>query len=278
MNKEIIIAKNKEHLKFLIKQEIEINGNKCDLNHIDTSHVNNMDNLFLNSDFGGNISQWDTSNVLSMISMFEKSEFNNDISNWNVSNVLSMNDMFSGAKFNKSIKDWDVSIVKEMSGMFQNSSFNKSLKNWDVSSVTNMSYMFADSKFNQDISTWDVRNLKRANCMFKKSFFAGNISNWNVEKLEIAHLMFFNIQVRNYTDFNKWKPYSLIDKESMFTSFINNSNISNEINNNIVIPYWAKAEDIKSAIINKKLADYLNKNFFDKDNEKNIKSQSKFKI
>jgi hypothetical protein len=44
--KHKIIANDEEHLKKLVEQEIEINGNNCDLNHIDVSNITSLHQLF----------------------------------------------------------------------------------------------------------------------------------------------------------------------------------------------------------------------------------------
>ena len=87
--------KDKNELKDIILQRIEAEGNEVDLNDIDVSEINDMSNLFEETDFNGDISSWDVSNVTDMSYMFwECSEFNQDISSWNVSNVTDMQDMF----------------------------------------------------------------------------------------------------------------------------------------------------------------------------------------
>ena len=172
----------KDELRFIIYERMKKEGNKCDLNDIDTSKITDMSYLFSKYDskyviikddisgFNGNISKWDVSNVTDMRSMFCRAEsFNKDISKWDVSNVTNMRLMFYCAKsFNKDISKWDVSNVTNMGGVFYFAeSFNKDISKWNVSNVTNMDGMFREAKsFNKDISKWDVSKVRNHHDMF----------------------------------------------------------------------------------------------------------------
>ena len=82
-----VVAKDKEHLRTLIKEAIAKNGPNCDLNFIDVSNVTDMEGIFWESEFNGDISKWDVSNVEDMSHMFQDSAFNGDISGWNLAKI-----------------------------------------------------------------------------------------------------------------------------------------------------------------------------------------------
>ena len=117
---------DRKELKQIIVDTIKKEGNKCDLNFIDTSKITDMNYLFYNlTDFDGDISMWDVSNVVMMSGMFEYCGFNGDISNWDVSNVKDMSHMFEYSKFNGDISDWDVSKVEKFDNIFCTSPLQK---------------------------------------------------------------------------------------------------------------------------------------------------------
>ena len=138
-----LFPKNLDELSEMVGNEVFKNGNECDLNHIDTSKITDMNNLFYFSDFNGDISEWDVSNVTNMYQMFWKSEFNGDLSKWDVSSVENMSGMFDKSNFNNdSICDWDVSNVTDMTEMFYNCNFNQDISKWKINPNCDTNEMF----------------------------------------------------------------------------------------------------------------------------------------
>ena len=138
----------------------------ADLNWIDTSGIYTMENLFYQSNFDGNISEWNVSNVENMSQMFYNSYFNGDISKWNVGKVKTMYGMFANSWFQGDISNWDVSNVESMHGMFQYTRFNNDISNWNVSKCRDFENMFMNSIFCQDLSNWKIKKFSNTNMMF----------------------------------------------------------------------------------------------------------------
>ena len=154
-----------------------------DISHWDVSSVTNMKRLFAGTPFDQDISYWDVSSVTYMGEMFTSSGFNKDIGNWDVSSVTYMGEMFTLSRFNQDIGNWDVSNVENMIGMFIDADeFNQDIGNWNVSSVTDMALMFTSAnQFNQDISSWDVSSVTDMNSMFQGADnFNQDLSGWCV--------------------------------------------------------------------------------------------------
>lgn len=103
---ETIAISNSKHLHETIQEHIQRLGPWCSLNHLDVSRITNMDGLFANSPFNGDISDWDTSKVTSAIGMFLESAFDGDISKWNMDELKFATDMFKYATFGGDISAW----------------------------------------------------------------------------------------------------------------------------------------------------------------------------
>ena len=201
-----------------------------DLTNLDTSHVTNMQNMFLGCTNLNqlNISNFNTSNVTNMKSMFNScpnlTELN--LSSFNTSNVIDMSEMFSGDNNLRNInfgQKFDTSNVTDMSIMFNActslesldvSKFNTSrvtnmlrmfnectnlesldVSNFDTSKVTNMMFMFANSNFTSlDLSSFDTSNVTNMTWMFSDASNLQTIyvgPNWSTAGTD-TYLMFNN--------------------------------------------------------------------------------------
>ncbi len=125
--------KDYKELEKIVYDLIRERGNEADLNDIDTSKLTDMERLFENSDFDGNISNWDVSNVTCMNWMFSHSNFtgkNSKLNKWDVSKVKLMNGMFYYSKFEGNIDDWTPPKNFKYNLIFKASPLEKNTPKW----------------------------------------------------------------------------------------------------------------------------------------------------
>ena len=172
------VPRNNKELRDIILTTIDKEGPECDLNFIDVHKVDNMNELFMNTKFNGDISKWDVSNVFCMINMFANCPFNGDISKWDTRNLEEAQRMFKGSKFNGDISKWNVFNLEFLGEMFCN-----------------------DKKFRGNLNKWNIRSLQGEHTIdaFKGSGLEKNPPSWYNETFK-------------ETDLAK-KPYSWYDKD-----------------------------------------------------------------
>jgi surface protein len=160
-------------LKELVKRLISERGNDADLNDIDTSKITNMSDLFVFSEFNGDISEWNVGNVTDMTRMFLDCEnFNCDLSNWDVSKVLYMEEMFTNCKNfeGNGLKYWKTNCLIDTKRMFKECvKFNEDISGWDMSDVHTIIEMFYNCEnFDKDISGWNLESVQEIQGVFFK--------------------------------------------------------------------------------------------------------------
>ena len=89
----VIKPKNKNELLKIVNC-YSYNYKRDSLNWLDVSEITDMSDLFYDTMYNGDISNWDVSNVTNMKQMFRHSYYEHDLSKWDVSNVQNMSYMF----------------------------------------------------------------------------------------------------------------------------------------------------------------------------------------
>lgn len=179
------IKATNENIKDLVNEAIKNYGTGVDLNFIDTSKVTNMNSLFDQTDFEGDISYWNVSNVTNMNYMFYKCE-----------------------NFNCNLSNWELKNLKRAEGMFEGCSnfIGIGLDNWELSKLEYANFMFANCEnFNQDLSKWDPCRLKHTIKMFYncEKLKGTGLEHWTTSSLEDMKSMFDGCLSLD-VDLSKW--------------------------------------------------------------------------
>ena len=204
-----------------------------DLTNLDTSHVTNMQNMFLGCTNLNqlNISNFNTSNVTNMKSMFNScpnlTELN--LSSFNTSNVIDMSEMFSGDNNLRNInfgQKFDTSNVTDMSIMFNACTSLESLdvSKFNTSRVTNMLRMFNEctNLESLDVSNFDTSKVTNMRYMFRScsSLTTLNLSNFNTINVTNTSAMFANTKFTSL-DLSSFDTSNVTDMGWMFSGASN---------------------------------------------------------
>lgn len=219
--KEIIIAKDKDDLRKIILNEMDIQGVNLDLRHIDVSNITNMEYLF------------DT------YSKFNKIE-SLDITNWNVSNVKSAESMFENMYELKEIYgfgDLKFKTTERLDSCFSGChklEYIENIENFKLyPSCTRISFMFAlCDKLNElDLNNWDVSNVEWFSGIFMDNKLTKlYIDKWNVSNGYSFSSMFYGCSNLISIDLSKWDISSgrIFDKMFAYCSeLISIGNVTN---------------------------------------------------
>ena len=159
----------------------------------------NIEAMFRNTNFAGDVSKWNTTSCDTMSLMFNNcTQFNSDLSTkivtrqavqghnypiitdtaWNVSANCGFAQLFSGANAFQNggnpdgLNTWNIRQTQgtqgnllQMGSMFQGIAFNGDISGWQVGAVRAFDSMFQNNiAFNQDIGLWDFSGLAIGIC------------------------------------------------------------------------------------------------------------------
>ncbi len=179
---ELLRPRTSQGLKNLVRDTIETHGPECNLNHILVDRLMNFADVFKDTTFNGDISEWNTQHMVLANSMFENCPFSGDLSRWNTRSLRQGDRMFFNSKFTGNISTWNVASLENATSMFEGSCFNGDISKWDTRCLKVTDRMFAESTFNGDLSKWNVAAANKGSMveMFDHAAFSGDLSQWRI--------------------------------------------------------------------------------------------------
>ena len=200
----------------------------ADIEHWDTSSIENLDRCFMHRpdrdrrSAWPRIDRWDTSNVVSMRKTFYNChDMNVPIGSWNTSKVVNFAFTFMSCyAFNQPLSNWSTASALTTRSMFHECELlNQSFAHFDMSNVTDSISMFSGCvkmDFDWPIGNWDVSQVKYMSGMFGQCLkFNAPLNGWNVSRVENFTGLF-----RGCVQFNQpldqWKTDRAVKFTSMF--------------------------------------------------------------
>ena len=179
---EPLRPKTNQGLKNLVRDTIETHGPECNLNHILVDRLMNFADVFKDTAFNGDISEWNTQHMVLANSMFENCPFNGDLSRWNTRSLRQSDRMFFNSKFTGEISSWNVASLENATSMFEGSCFNGDIYKWNTRCLKVTDRMFAESAFNGELSQWNIDAANKGSMveMFEQSAFSGDLFQWRI--------------------------------------------------------------------------------------------------
>ena len=199
------------------------------LEHLNTSQVTNMDNVFsyCESLTAIDLSHFNTENVSSMYDMFQfcTSLKQLNLSSFDTRKVTNFGYMFYNCVGLTSL-EFPPSFITEsatyMSGMFQycESLTDIKLGNFNTSNVTDMSYMFYGCKSLQDLdlSSFNVEKVENMQAMFAEcsKLTSIDLSRFNTKSLSSMPIMFSGCKALTHIDLSSFNTEKVGSLQSLF--------------------------------------------------------------
>lgn len=248
----VITPKSNSELRNIILTEVEKNGPNVDLNYIDVSEITDMNNMFKDIDFYGDISEWDMSHVLYANEMFSKcTSFCCDLSKWNLSSLIEGARMFYACRFlDCDMSNWGLDELKTSTQMFQLCVHmkGKGTNKWRISKLVNADNMFAKcDALDTTFESWNTETIEEARSMFLDCRHLDNKnkndwSKWDIKSLRISTYMFSGCKNLKGKGMGSWKPKKIEEMNEMFADcYFFNEDLSSWVLDNLDSPTFAKS-------------------------------------
>ena len=183
--------------------------------NIDTSNVENMNEMFYGCTSLTTVPAFNTSNVENMTGMFDGCTSLTSVPAFNTSNVTTVERMFQKCTSLTSVPSFDTSNVTNMWSMFNGCSGLTSVPAFDTSNVTNMWSMFNGCTSLTTIPEFDTSKVTTMDSMFRDCKSLTSVPSFDTSKVTDMGSMFQNCS--GLTSVPAFDTSKVTDMGSMFS-------------------------------------------------------------